>query len=154
MNIPASFQDHKKRNLILWLTDMTLAVVSYFYVSNPAYIQSVISRIDFAALRPDLDPIVFTSPEFFELIQRMVNTVAILSITIIALIHTIAFYRCSLRKRGAIAYVKIYSIMAALSLVFWLAYNVSAKNALVLIPAAIYTLVFLVEKQPSAKSAP
>lgn len=147
MQTPKIFLDNKKRNLILWITDMALAIASYFYVTNPVYIQKVIGEIDFAAIRPDLDPEALQSTEFLELIYKMTNTVAILTIAIIALLHTIAFYRCYLRKPAAIAYVKIYSILAALSLVMWFVYNIHLKSLLILIPAVIYVYVFLAEKQ-------
>jgi len=147
MKILLIFQDHKKRNLILWLTDMTLAIVSYFYVTDPFYFQSVIERIDFATLRPDIDPVMFQSPVFFEFMFQVMSVVSILTIAIIALFHTLVFYRCYLRKPVAIAYVKIYSFLAAFSLLLWFIYNLQLKNILILIPAMIYTFVFLTEKQ-------
>lgn len=151
MKIPSVFLDNKKRNLILWLTDMTVAIVSYFYLTNPFYIQNVLDKMDLAAIRPDIDPQVFASPFFQEYMFKMISMVAILTITVIAVFHTIAFYKCYKRKRAAIAYVKIYSVLAALSLVMWFLYNVSAFNALILIPAAIYTCVFLAERQPRSE---
>jgi len=153
MKIPLIFLDNKKRNLILWITDMTLAIASYFYVTNPVYIQKVIAGIDFATLRPDLEPEALQSAEFFELIYKMTNMVAILTIAIIALLHTVVFYRCYLRKTAAIAYVKIYSILAALSLLMWFVYNIHVKSFLILIPTVIYVLIFLAEKQTPKASA-
>lgn len=147
-NVPALFLDHKKRNLILWLTDMTVAIASYFYITNPLYIQGVLAKMDLAAIRPDIDPEVFASPFFQEYMFKVISVVAILTITVIAIFHTVAFYKCYKRKHAAIAYVKIYSALAALSLVMWFLYNVSALHALILIPAAIYMCVFLAEKQP------
>lgn len=147
MNIPVIFHDHKKRNLILWLTDMTMAIVSYFYVTDPFYFQSVMNRIDFATLRPDMDPALFQSPMFFEFMFQVMSVVSVLTIGIIVLFHSLAFYRCYLRKSVAIAYVKIYSFLAAVSLMVWFIYNIELKNILILIPAAIYTLVFFAEKQ-------
>ncbi len=147
MNMPAVFLDHRKRNLILWLTDMTMAIVSYFYVTDPFYFQSVMDRIDFATLRPDMDPEMFQSPVFFEFMFQVMSVVSVLTIGIIALFHTLAFYRCYLRKPVAIAYVKIYSFLAAVSLLLWFIYNVELKNILILVPATIYTLVFLAERQ-------
>lgn len=147
MNIPVIFHDHKKRNLILWLTDMTMAIVSYFYVTDPFYFQSVMNRIDFATLRPDMDPALFQSPMFFEFMFQVMSVVSVITIGIIVLFHSLAFYRCYLRKSVAIAYVKIYSFLAAVSLMVWFIYNIELKNILILIPAAIYTLVFFAEKQ-------
>lgn len=152
MKIPAIFLDHQKRNLILWVTDMTVAIASYFYVTNTFYIQKVIDGIDFATLRPDIEPEVFASSMFSDMVHQMVSVAAIMTIAIIALFHSWAFYRCYLRKPTAIAYVKIYSFLAALSMVMWFIYNLQLKNVFILIPTAIYTLVFLKEKQTSAKS--
>lgn len=148
MKIPAVFFDHKKRNLILWLTDMTVAIASYFYITDPFYISQVLERMDFAAIRPDIDPEVFQSPFFQEFMFQMISIVAIVTIALIAFLHTIAFYKCYQRKTAAIAYVKVYSCLAAVSLVMWFLYNISLFNMLILIPAAIYTFVFMVERQP------
>lgn len=156
MKIPSIFLDHKKRNLILWLTDMTVAIASYFYMTNPLYVQRVLDGMDFAAIRPDVDPQIFQSPIFQEYMFRVISIVVILTIAVIALFHTVTFYKCYQRKRPAIAYVKIYSFLAAFSLVMWFLYNVSLLHALILVPAVIYTCVFFAEKQPqltSAKSA-
>lgn len=147
MNMPSVFLDHRKRNLILWLTDMTMAIVSYFYVTDPFYFQSVMDRIDFATLRPDVDPALFQSPVFFEFMFQVMSVVSVLTIGFIALFHTLAFYRCYLRKSVAIAYVKIYSFLAAFSLLLWFVYNIELKNILILVPATIYTLVFFAERQ-------
>ncbi|MES2802706.1 MAG: hypothetical protein V4654_09465 [Bdellovibrionota bacterium] len=154
MPILAIFSDNKKRNLILWLTDMIVAIVSYFYMTRPEYIKRTIDGLDIATLRPDLDPAIIESPYFFELMQRMVMVVAVMTIAIIVILHTWAFYKCYLRKKTAIAYVKIYSFMAAFSLLLWFLYNFHYRNVWILIPTAIYTFVFLKEKQTSAKSTP
>ena len=147
MQIPEIFLDNKKRNLILWLTDMIVAIASYFYMTRPEYIKRTIESLDITTLRPDLDPEIVSSPEFFELLQRMVMVVAVLTIAIIVLLHTWAFYKCYLRKKSAIAYVKIYSFMAAISLLMWLLYNFQIQNLWILAPTAIYTAVFYFEKQ-------
>lgn len=152
-NVPALFLDHKKRNLILWLTDMTVAIASYFYMTNPLYVQSVLEGMDFTALRPDVDPQVFQSPVFQEYMFRVISIVVILTIAVIALFHTITFYKCYQRKSAAIAYVKIYSFLAAFSLVMWFLYNVSFLHALILVPAVVYACVFFAEKQPKLSSA-
>lgn len=148
MNMPALFLDHAKRNLILWATDMVVAIASYFYVTNPFYIQKVIDGIDFATLRPDVDPQFFMSPVFSEFVHQMVGIVAIMTIAIIVVFHTWAFYRCYQRKTAAIAYVKIYTFLAAVSLLVWFVYNLHFKSILILIPAAIYICVFMAERQP------
>lgn len=127
---------------------MTLAIASYFYITNPFYIQNVLSGIDLATLRPDVDPEVFASPVFLEFMITVIGYTAIFTIGVIALFHTIMFYRCYLRKTAAIAYVKIYSALAAASLVMWFLYNVGFYNSLILIPALVYTCVFLAERQP------
>lgn len=152
MKILAIFSDNKKRNLILWLTDMIIAIASYFYMTRPEYVKRTIDGLDIATLRPDLDPVMIASPEFFELMQRMVMVVAIMTIAIIVILHTWAFYKCYLRKKAAIAYVKIYSVLAAVSLLLWFLYNFHYRNVWILIPTVIYTLVFLKEKQTSVKS--
>ncbi|AZZ35647.1 hypothetical protein CIK05_02150 [Bdellovibrio sp. qaytius] len=146
------FSDNKKRNLILWLTDMIVAIASYFYMTRPEYLKRTIDNLDIATLRPDLDPNFVNSPEFFALMQRMVMVVAILTIALIVILHTLAFYKCYLRKKSAIAYVKIYSMMAAVSLLLWFLYNFHIRNIWILIPTAIYALVFVNEKQTNAKS--
>lgn len=128
---------------------MILAIASYFYMTNPIYISKLLNGMDLAALRPDVDPEVFQSPVFHEFVITVVPYVAFVVIGFVALIHTIAFYRCYLRKPAAIAYVKVYSFLAVVSLVMWFFYNVSAKNILILIPAAIYGFVFAAERQPS-----
>lgn len=151
MKIPAVFLDNKKRNLILWLTDMIVAIASYFYITNPFYIQRVLEGMDLAAIRPDIDPQIFQSPIFQEYMFRVISIVAILTIAVIALFHTLTFYKCYQRKRAAIAYVKIYSFLAAFSLVMWFLYNVSLLHSLILIPATVYTYVFLAEKQPRSE---
>lgn len=148
MTLPSIFFDHKKRNLILWLTDMTVAIASYFYMTNPFYVSQVLERMDFAAIRPDIDPEVFQSPFFQEFMLQTISIVAIVTIALIALLHTLAFYKCYQRKAAAIAYVNVYSCLAAVSLVMWFLYNISLLNMLILIPAAVYTCVFLVERQP------
>lgn len=152
MPILEFFSKNKERNLILWLTDMTVAIASYFYMTRPDYIRRTIAGLDLAALRPDLDPSFVDSPEFFQLMQRMVMITAILTIAIIVILHSWAFYKCYLRKKSAIAYVKIYSFMAALSLVLWFVNNLHISNVWILIPAAIYGLVFYNERQTSVKS--
>lgn len=150
MKIPALLLDHGKRNFILWLTDMTVAIASYFYVTNPFYIQSVIDGIDFAVLRPDVDPAIFSSPVFSEFVYEITSIIAFVTIAIIAVFHSWAFYRCYLRKPTAIAYVKIYSFLAALSMVMWFIYNLHLKSLFILVPALIYTFVFLAERQKPA----
>lgn len=152
MKIPIVFLDHKKRNLILWFTDILVAFASYFYMTRPEYIQRLLQGLDLVTLRPDLDPEVLASPEFFDLIQRMVMVVSILTVAIVVLLHTWVFYRCYLRKKAAIAYVKVYSFLAAFSLLMWLFYNFHYQNFWILVPTAIYVLVFLTEKQPTVKT--
>ena len=78
---------------------MIVAIASYFYLTNPMYIQKVIAGIDFTAFRPDLDPEVLSSPEFFELMYKMTNQVAILTMTIIAVLHTIVFIAVICERR-------------------------------------------------------
>lgn len=146
MDIPLIFQDNKKRNFILWLTDMLVAMASYFYMTRPEYLKRTIDNLDMATLRPDLDPEFVNSPEFFALMQRMVMVVAILTIAIIVILHTWAFYKCYLRKKSAIAYVKIYTVLAAVSLLMWFLYNFQIRNVWILIPTAVYILVFVNEK--------
>lgn len=146
MDIPLIFQDNKKRNFILWLTDMLVAMASYFYMTRPEYLKRTIDNLDMATLRPDLDPEFVNSPEFFALMQRMVMVVAILTIAIIVILHTWAFYKCYLRKKSAIAYVKIYTVLAAVSLLMWFLYNFHIRNVWILIPTAVYILVFVNEK--------
>lgn len=147
MKIPSFFLDHKNRNLILWLTDMSVAIGSYFYMTNPVYVQKVLNGMDFATIRPDIDPEIFQSPVFHEYMFKVISIVVVITIALIAFLHTLAFYKCYQRKTAAIAYVKIYSFLAAFSLVIWFFYNVSILHFLILIPAAVYTFVFLVEKQ-------
>lgn len=147
MKIPSVFLDHKKRNLILWLTDMTVAIVSYFYITSPKYIKKTIAGLDLATLRPDMDPEFFQTPEFFALMQRSIMVVVILTVGLIAIFHTLAFYRCYQRQKIAIAYVKIYSFSAAFSLLLYLIYNFHFRSFWSLGPMTIYTLVFMVEKQ-------
>lgn len=142
------FVDHKVRNLTLWVTDMLLAGASYFYLTNPSYIRKILDSTDFATLRPDIDPELFKSPQFYEMVGSIVPLVALVFIGLLAVIHTLAFYNCYLRKRAAIAYVKVYCFLAAFSLVIWLLYNFQFKNLIILIPAAIYAMVFMVERQP------
>lgn len=127
---------------------MLLAVASYFYMTNPVYITNILRKTNFALLRPDIDPEVFQSPVFHELVITIVPYVAFVVIGFFAVVHTIAFYRCYKRKRAAIAYVKIYSFLACVSLCVWLLYNFSVVGLLILIPAAIYGFVFAAERQP------
>ena len=148
------FLDHKKRNLILWVTDMLLAIVSYFYMTNPFYIRKILDSTDFATLRPDVDPELFKSPVFYEMVETIVPYVALLFIGLIAVIHTVAFYKCYLRKTAAITYVKVYCFLAAFSLVLWLIYNFHLKNMIILIPTVIYAMVFMAERQPGSPQSP
>lgn len=129
---------------------MVMAIASYYYITDPFYIQHILNGIDFATLQPEVDPEVFTTPYFVELVHTVMSFLVPLIIGAIIIFHTVAFYRSYLRKRAAIAYVKFYSFMAALSLVMWFVYNVSLKNSLIVIPAVIYAMVFKVERQPLA----
>lgn len=153
MQIHALFLSNKKRNLILWLTDLTVAIASYFYLTNPFYIEKILHQIDFAAIRPDVDPEIFTSPVFFEYMYMVISLVSLLTIAVIVVLHTLVFFKCYQRNRAAIAYVKIYCVLAAVSLIFWFVNNVSAMASLILLPTLIYLLVFFAERRPAQAAA-
>lgn len=146
------FYDNKKRHIILWVTDMSIAIASYFYLTNPAYLQKTLEKVDISQINPELDPQALQSPEFLQLLQQMMIVVALLTIGIIVILHTLAFYQCYLRKKAAIAYVKVYSALAAVSLLIWFLYNFHLRNIWILVPLAVYSLVFMAEKQTNHNS--
>lgn len=137
----------KIRHIILWLADLSLAIISYFYLTNPKYIEGFIAKIDLSQIQSDFDPQFYQSPEFFELMQKMMATTAALALGIIVLMHSLAFYLSYRRKRGAVAYVKIYCFLAAFSLLMWLIFNFELSSLWVLAPLLIYSWGFWAEKQ-------
>lgn len=145
--MPNFFNDIRLRTITLWVTDMLVLLASYFYVTNPDYVKQHLAKMDITRINPDLDPSMIQSPELFEMIYPMLVTGMLMTIAVVVVIHTFAFYQSYRRKKPAVAYVKIYSALAAAALFIWLLYNLNGKGVLVLIPMASYACVFMAEKK-------
>jgi hypothetical protein len=145
MMLPSFFYDVRLRSIILWVTDMLVLFASYLYATNPENLRKSLAKIDLSHLDPEIDP--------FEMLYPMLVTTTVMAIAIVVVFHTVTFYQSYRRKRAAVAYVKIYSALAAVSILAWVLYNFEGKSMWALIPLAFYTGVFIAEKIPSDKQA-
>ena len=139
MKVADVFADIRHRTFILWITDLGIGILSYFYLTNPAYLHKAIIEMQNSGLE--------TTPEMEEMFSHTMNITILMTIACFVLLHSYIFYKYYRQKKAAQAYITVYCFLAALSLGLWLVSDFRLLNLWMIVPIAIYGYIFRLERR-------